>query len=102
MKNISRLVGMLVLTGILFLGIGESISHAGTQRNGQDSLPDCAVTQISIFNGESFDGTIFLHDADVQLSKAEIEAVKALASIGTPVVCQDASGAVLVTLQDTN
>jgi hypothetical protein len=54
-------------------------------------LPDCSNAKVMIFNGASFDGTVYLHDTDVQLSTHQVKAVKAIAAQGKqPVVCMDA------------
>ena len=80
------------------LAIASLASAATTY--GADSLPDCdSAAKVVIFHGQSFDGTVYLHDVDVQLSKGNTYAVRQIAELGqTPVICQD-SGVIVVTAQ---
>ena len=70
---------------------GNGVTHA------RYSLPACDSAQISIFNGPTFDGVVYLHETDVQLSAKQTAAVRAIALQGTPAICQDA-GTIVVTL----
>ena len=76
----------------------SSSAIASETQFAKDSLPSCdSSAKVVIFHGENFDGTVYLHDADVVLSKSAKYAVRQIAEIGqTPVVCQD-SGTVVVT-----
>lgn len=80
------------------LAIAPFASAATTY--GADSLPDCdSAAKVVIFHGETFAGTVYLHDANIQLSKVSTYAVRQIAELGqTPVICQD-SGVIVVTAQ---
>jgi len=93
-----KLVSLFLATAVLFLGIGSSISHASPAVFAKDCLPSCeSPAKVVIFDALHFDGTIYLHDADVVVSAQAVKAVKEIAAAGQqPVVCQDL-GAVVVT-----
>lgn len=95
MKSIIQIVALASLAS---LAIAPVASAATTY--GADSLPDCdSAAKVVIFHGQHFDGTVYLHDADVTLSTRQVKAVKAIAAQGqTPVICQD-SGVIVVTAQ---
>jgi hypothetical protein len=74
------------------LSILATATTANAQEFAKDCIPNCdSAAKVVIFNGASFDGTVYLHDADVQLSTRQVKAVKAIAAQGQlPVVCMDA------------
>ena len=76
----------------------STVAMASETQFAKSSLPSCdSSAKVVIFHGESFEGTVYLHDSDVVLSKSAKYAVRQIAEIGqTPVVCQD-SGTVVVT-----
>jgi hypothetical protein len=88
---------------IIALALLVSSSAIASETYGVNTLPSCdSAAKVVIFHGESFEGVIFLHDADVKLSKSAVYAVRQIATIGQiPVVCQDA-GTVVVTVQYSN
>jgi hypothetical protein len=88
---------------IIALALLVSSSAIASETYGVNTLPSCdSSAKIVIFHGESFEGTVYLHDADVRLSKVNTYAVRQIAEIGqTPVVCQD-SGIVVVTSAEAN
>ena len=89
----------LQIVALLASLVVASVASAGT-KYAQTNLPDCdSAAKIVIFHGESFEGTVYLHDTDIQLSKANVYAVRQIAELGqTPVICQD-SGVIVVTVQ---
>jgi hypothetical protein len=91
----------LQIVALLASLVVASAASAST-KYAQTDLPDCdSAAKIVIFHGESFEGTVYLHDADVQLSKANVYAVRQIAELGqTPVICQD-SGVIVVTAAQT-
>lgn len=86
----------IILASIL--AIVGTATTANAQDFAKDCIPNCdSAAKVVIFNGASFDGTVYLHDADVQLSTRQVKAVKAIAAQGQlPVVCMD-SEVVIVT-----
>jgi hypothetical protein len=85
------------LVSFLLASLLTSVTLAATSDNARDCLPACDSAQIAIFNGASFDGMVYLHETDVQLSARQTAAVRAIALQGTPAICQDA-GTIIVTL----
>lgn len=87
----------LILSIVAILSI-STVAQASETQYAKDTLPTCdSAAKIVIFHGESFEGTVYLHDADVVLSKSAKYAVRQIAELGqTPVICQD-SGTVVVT-----
>jgi hypothetical protein len=85
MKNLILSLTLSVISTL------ATISAASAQDYAKDCLPSCdSAAKVVIFNGASFDGTIYLHDTDVQLSQHQVKAVKAIAANGqTPVICLD-------------
>jgi hypothetical protein len=83
--------------------LGSSAIASASETYGVNTLPSCdSPAKVVIFHGESFEGTVYLHDADVKLSQSAVYAVRQIAEIGQiPVVCQDA-GTVVVTVQHSN
>ena len=54
----------------------------------KDALPPCGHP-MAIFNGSSFDGTVYLHDADIALDAVTTKHVRDLAKDGQlPAICQ--------------
>ena len=54
----------------------------------KDALPPCGHP-MAIFNGSSFDGTVYLHDADIALDSVTVQHVRDLAKDGQlPAICQ--------------
>ena len=54
----------------------------------KDALPPCGHP-MAIFNGSSFDGTVYLHDADIALDSVTTKHVRDLAKDGQlPAICQ--------------
>jgi hypothetical protein len=89
MKNI-------ILASIL--AILATVSTAKAETYAKDCIPNClSDAKVVIFNGSSFDGTVYLHDTEVTLSSFQTKAVKAIAAEGlVPVLCME-SGIVIVT-----
>jgi len=84
---------LLILSILSILSTFAIASTANAQDFAKDCIPDCdSAAKVVIFNGASFDGTVYLHDADVQLSTRQVKAVHEIAANGqTPVICMDAS-----------
>ena|ERR1019366_1926198 len=54
----------------------------------KDALPPCGHP-MAIFNGKSFDGTVYLHDTDIALDSVTVKHVRDLAKDGQlPAICQ--------------
>ena len=55
----------------------------------KDALPPCGRASMVIYNGKSFDGIVYLHDADINLDSMTVKHVRQLAADGqTPALCQ--------------
>jgi hypothetical protein len=97
MKNII-LASILAILATVSTAKAQDKAQDKAETFAKDCLPNCdSAAKVVIFNGSSFDGTVYLHDADVQLSTRQTKAVKAIAADGQlPVICLE-SGIVVVT-----